>query len=224
MAAWRQAADAIEAAVAPELAQLGEPSEPGVHAALAGLYPEGALVYTASSMPIRDQEAFLPSVPREIRFLCNRGANGIDGIVSSAAGAAAASGRPTYVVTGDLGLAYDMAGLAAARDLQAPFRVIVLNNNGGGIFHFLPQADQLDPEEFEALLGTPSDLDIAKIASLFDFDHQRVASLTDLPPALAADRVIVEVPTDRARNVELHKSSPKPLVDVHIRRGQRRRE
>jgi 2-succinyl-5-enolpyruvyl-6-hydroxy-3-cyclohexene-1-carboxylate synthase len=204
LGSWRDAAGSIEAAVGGELGKLGEPSEPGVHAALAGVYPEGALVYTASSMPIRDQEAFLPATPRDLRFLCNRGANGIDGLLSSAAGAAAASGRPTYAVIGDLGLTYDMAGLAAARHAPGPFRVVVLNNGGGGIFHFLPQADQLDPAEFETLLATPQGLDVARIAALFDFDHRRIDSLDQLSPVLDGDRVIAEVPIDRATNLELH--------------------
>ena len=138
---------------------------PGAHAALARLYADGDLVYTASSMPIRDQEAFVPSAATQVRFLCNRGANGIDGLISSGIGAAAASGRPTWIVTGDLGLHHDMNGLAALRHASAPVRIVVLNNDGGGIFEFLPQAEQLDRDEFEALLGTPLGLDPARIAA-----------------------------------------------------------
>ena len=111
----------------------------------AGLYADGDLVYTASSMPIRDQEAFLAGGPAEVRFLANRGANGIDGLISSGIGAAAATGRPTWIVTGDLGLFHDMNALAALRHAEVPVRIVVLDNDGGGIFEFLPQAAQIDP-------------------------------------------------------------------------------
>ena len=88
-------------------------------------------------------------------FLANRGANGIDGLISSGIGAAHASGRPTTIVTGDLGLLHDLGGLAALREVSTPVRIVVIDNDGGGIFHFLPQESALDGEEFEALLGTP---------------------------------------------------------------------
>ena len=104
---------------------------------------DGDLVYTASSMPIRDQEAFLPPTTPDALFLCNRGANGIDGLISSGIGAAHASGRPTTIVTGDLGLLHDIGGLAALREVEAPVRIVVIDNDGGGIFHFLPQAQAL---------------------------------------------------------------------------------
>ena len=102
-------------------------------------HADGDLVYTASSMPIRDQEAFLGAGDADVLFLCNRGANGIDGLISSGIGAAHASGRPTTIVTGDLGLLHDIGGLAALRDVSTPVRIVVIDNDGGGIFHFLPQ-------------------------------------------------------------------------------------
>ncbi len=155
-------------------------------------------------MPIRDQEAFLPSAATEVRFLCNRGANGIDGLISSGVGAAAATGRPTWIVTGDLGLHHDMNGLAALRHASAPVRIVVLNNDGGGIFEFLPQAEQLDRDEFEALLGTPLGLDPARIAALYDLPHARVERLEGLADAAGQGTALIEIPVDRRRNVELH--------------------
>ena len=109
-------------------------------------YVDGDLVYTASSMPIRDQEAFLPPGDADVLFLANRGANGIDGLISSGIGAAHASGRPTVIVTGDLGLLHDLGGLAALRDVSVPVRIVVVNNDGGGIFGFLPQAQAMAEE------------------------------------------------------------------------------
>jgi 2-succinyl-5-enolpyruvyl-6-hydroxy-3-cyclohexene-1-carboxylate synthase len=202
--AWTSASEAAASAVAEELAGIDRPTEPGVHARLGELYSEGDLVFTASSMPIRDQESFVASGPAGVRFLCNRGANGIDGQISTALGAAAASGRPTWAVLGDLALFHDMNGLAALREVEAPVRIVVIDNGGGGIFEFLPQAEALERDEFEALLGTPSGLEVERIAALYGIEHVRVDSLDDL--AAPAERpIILDVAVDRAENVALHR-------------------
>jgi 2-succinyl-5-enolpyruvyl-6-hydroxy-3-cyclohexene-1-carboxylate synthase len=96
-------------------------------------------------------------------------------------------------------------GLAALRHARAPVRIVVLNNDGGGIFEFLPQADQLDRDEFEALLGTPLGLDHARIAALYDLPHRRVDQLDRLADAAAQGTALIEIPVDRRRNVELHR-------------------
>ena len=114
-AAWLRAAEAAEEAIATELTRLEAPSEPGLFAALGNALSDGDLVYTASSMPIRDQEAFIGGGEADALFLANRGANGIDGLISSGIGAATATGRPTWIVTGDLGLFHDMNALASLR-------------------------------------------------------------------------------------------------------------
>jgi 2-succinyl-5-enolpyruvyl-6-hydroxy-3-cyclohexene-1-carboxylate synthase len=181
-------------------------TEPGVHAALGAGYRDGELVYTASSMPIRDQEAFLRPAAAEVRFLCNRGANGIDGLISSGIGAARATGRPTWIVTGDLGLFHDMNALALLRQASAPVRVVVLDNGGGGIFEFLPQADQVGRDEFEAIFGTPVGLDLERVAALYDLPHRRAVTYSDLTGDVVAGTCLIEVPVpDRRRNVELHR-------------------
>ena len=203
-AAWLDAGQQAAAATEAELDGLEEPTEPGAHAALSRLYADGDLVYTASSMPIRDSEAFVPSASTQVKFLCNRGANGIDGLISSGIGAAAASGRPTWIVTGDLGLYHDMNGLAALRHAGATVRIVVLNNDGGGIFEFLPQAEQIEREEFETLLGTPLGLDLARVAAVYDVPHVRVERLDQLADATARGTALIEIPVDRRRNVELH--------------------
>jgi len=148
----------------------------------------------------------MPPGTSEVLFLCNRGANGIDGLVSSGIGAAHASGRPTVIVTGDLGLLHDVGGLAALRDVSTPVRVVVVNNDGGGIFHFLPQQEALPAEEFEALLGTPRGIDLSKAADLFGLDYRRLDDLDALGIALAAGTSLVEVPIDRRENAALHES------------------
>ena len=179
--------------------------EAALHLALGRAHRDGDLVYTASSMPIRDQEAFLAPGDADVLFLCNRGANGIDGLISSGIGAADASGRPTTIVTGDLGLLHDIGGLAALRDVLTPVRIVVIDNGGGGIFHFLPQQEALAGEEFEALLGTPRGVSVARAAALFNLPYRHLENLADLPTALAAGTGLIEVRTDRATNVAAHR-------------------
>jgi 2-succinyl-5-enolpyruvyl-6-hydroxy-3-cyclohexene-1-carboxylate synthase len=201
---WLEAEAAARDVLAGELEGLEEITEPGLHFALGQAHADGDLVYTASSMPIRDQEAFLPPTETDVLFVCNRGANGIDGLISSGIGAARASGRPTTIVTGDLGLLHDIGALAALRDISTPVRIVVIDNEGGGIFGFLPQAEALPSDEFEALLGTPRGINAAKAADLFDLRHRRLESLDDLTDAFAAGTGLIEAKTNRQANVELH--------------------
>lgn len=203
-ARWLEAEAVAHSVLEAELTG-AELSEPALHWALGQAHRDGDLVYTASSMPIRDQEAFLPSGEVGVCFLCNRGANGIDGLVSSGIGAAQASGRPTTIVTGDLGLLHDLGGLAALSDVSTPVRIVVINNDGGGIFSFLPQAGALGNEEFEALLGTPRGVDAAKAADLFDLPYRKVERLSELAPALAAGTGLIEVRVERQGNADLHR-------------------
>jgi 2-succinyl-5-enolpyruvyl-6-hydroxy-3-cyclohexene-1-carboxylate synthase len=200
---WLSAERVARAAIEAEL-DGGEISEPALHLALGRAHRDGDLVYTASSMPIRDQEAFLGSEETDALFLCNRGTNGIDGLISAGIGAAQATGRPTTIVCGDLGLLHDIGGLAALREVETPVRIVVIDNDGGGIFHFLPQQQALADDEFEALLGTPRGVDVAKAASLFDLPHHRLESLAELPIALATGTGLIEVKTNRHTNVAVH--------------------
>jgi 2-succinyl-5-enolpyruvyl-6-hydroxy-3-cyclohexene-1-carboxylate synthase len=202
---WLEAEASARRAVEEQLGALDHPSEPGLQLALGAALGDGDLVYTASSMPIRDQEAFMPPGDADVAFLCNRGANGIDGLISSGIGAAAACGRPTTVLTGDLGLLHDLGSLASVGEPEPPVRIVVIDNGGGGIFHFLPQSAALEEPEFEALLGTPRGVDIARAAALFGLDHRRLESLADLPAALAAGTGLIEIPVDRRANVDLHR-------------------
>jgi 2-succinyl-5-enolpyruvyl-6-hydroxy-3-cyclohexene-1-carboxylate synthase len=211
---WLGAARAAEAAIDAELEAQGGVSEPGLHRALGRAYRSGELVYTASSMPIRDQEAFLPSGEADVLFLANRGANGIDGLVSSGIGAAHASGRPTVIVTGELGLLHDLGALAALGDVATPVRIVVIDNGGGGIFDFLPQAGELDAEEFEALLGTPRPIALERAAELFGIPHRRVGDLSNLGETLAAGTALIEVRTDRSENVVLHRLLTERAVEA----------
>src|SRR5512132_820182 len=171
--------------------------------------PAGATIIVASSMPVRDVEAF--ARPRTgVRVLANRGVNGIDGFVSTVLGVASASPGPTVALLGDLCLLHDANGLvgAAGRGVDATF--VVLDNDGGGIFSFLPQAEL--PEHFELLFGTPHGVDLAALASMHRLPAQRVEKAGEVVPAveaaIAAGGVrFVIVPTERAENVKRHRDA-----------------
>jgi 2-succinyl-5-enolpyruvyl-6-hydroxy-3-cyclohexene-1-carboxylate synthase len=201
--AWTGADRSVRGAVGERLEELTELSEPGVWPALAEELRDGDVVLAASSMPVRDLEAFMPPANAAARFLSNRGANGIDGLVSTAAGAAAASAGRTFAVLGDLALIHDLGGLRAAAETD--LRLIVIDNSGGGIFHFLPQADALPDDEFEALLGTPSNLDLAAACELFGLSVATPGSPAELSEALAGEARAVIVRVDRHRNRVLHR-------------------
>jgi len=202
--AWTAADRAARAAIVSELEGLDELSEPGTWLALGEALGDDDTVLAASSMPVRDLEAFLPSGPRRVRFYANRGTNGIDGQVSTASGIAKANGTRTWAVLGDLALFHDLGGLSAAQHAEN-LRLLILDNGGGGIFHFLPQAEALPEDEFEALLGTPAGIDPAAAAGLFGLSVATPASPAELTAALAGDARMVVVRTDRRRNLELHR-------------------
>jgi 2-succinyl-5-enolpyruvyl-6-hydroxy-3-cyclohexene-1-carboxylate synthase len=198
---WRRA----DSLVRPELDATGDPFEPKVWVAAAEAAPEGAAVWIASSMPIRDTEAFLPASERELRTLANRGANGIDGTVSSALGARLATGAPVVLFTGDVALLHDLGGLLAAKRLGAELTIVCANNGGGGIFDYLPVAGAADQADYEQHIATPSGIDLAHVAALAGMRHTRVETAAEVADAVRAGPGLVEAITDRARNVELHR-------------------
>jgi 2-succinyl-5-enolpyruvyl-6-hydroxy-3-cyclohexene-1-carboxylate synthase len=203
-ASWLEAERAVREVVDGRIRSLSELSEPGIWDALGRALRDGDSVFAASSMPVRDLEAFLRPGPEGVRFAANRGANGIDGLVSTSAGLAAGSGSRTWAVLGDLALFHDLGGLAAVEH-ASELRLIVIDNSGGGIFHFLPQAEVMTEDEFEALLGTPAGRDPADAAGLFDLTVAIPETPAALDEALAADARMIVVRTDRARNLELHR-------------------
>lgn len=211
LASWRAVDDAAGKALSDYANGLDEPFEGGALADVMSCLPDCATLFVSSSMPVRDLDAFCAGDDRNIRVLANRGANGIDGVVSSALGAAAAAsvsgGGPLVLVIGDLALYHDMNGLLAARLYGLDATVVVINNDGGGIFSFLPQAAH--PLHFERLFGTPHGLTFAPVAELYGARYHSVHDSASLLSAVAAGVSgsglhIVELCTDRARNVELH--------------------
>jgi len=209
LAGWRLADERAGAAIDDVL---GEGlSEPAVARELGRRLPADATLFVASSMPIRDVERFTPVRADPPRVLSNRGANGIDGTVSSAFGAAAVSAGPVVLLIGDVALAHDIGGLLAGRRLGLALTIVVLNNDGGGIFEFLPIAAERDV--FEQHVATPHGLDFVHAAALYGCEHTRVDSLdafaTQLDAALAGGATsIIEVRGDRSDNLALHRRMP----------------
>jgi 2-succinyl-5-enolpyruvyl-6-hydroxy-3-cyclohexene-1-carboxylate synthase len=205
--AWRDPDAAAAAAIDAVLGD-GGLSEPLVARALAAELPADATLFVASSMPVRDIESFAAARGDGPRVLCNRGANGIDGTVSSAFGAAAVTAGPIVLLIGDVALAHDIGGLLATRRLGLAITVVLLDNDGGGIFEFLPIAGARDV--FEEHVATPHGLDFAHAAALYGCAFTDVADLAGLRAALeralAGDvTTIVRVRSDRAANLALHR-------------------
>jgi 2-succinyl-5-enolpyruvyl-6-hydroxy-3-cyclohexene-1-carboxylate synthase len=182
-------------------------TEPYIAHHLVGTLPEQANLFVSSSMPIRDVDAFAPAGGVPLRVLANRGANGIDGIVSSAVGVSLASGRPTVLLTGDLAFLHDVGGLLTARRCGASLTVVVVNNDGGGIFSFLPVAKAT--EHFESLFGTPHGVDLSHAAALYGARFWRPTTLAGFFEAMGAGVKgglhVIEVRTERGSNVEVHR-------------------
>ncbi len=207
LAGWRAADERAAVAIAGVLG--GEAlSEPLVARTLAADLPPHATLFVASSMPVRDIESFTAVRADAPRVLCNRGANGIDGTISSAFGAAAVAGGPVVLLIGDVALAHDVGGLLAARRLGLALTIVLLDNDGGGIFEFLPIAAARDA--FEEHVATPHGLDFAHAAALYGCAYADVGDRAGLRDALGAalareGTTIIRVAGERAANVALHR-------------------
>jgi 2-succinyl-5-enolpyruvyl-6-hydroxy-3-cyclohexene-1-carboxylate synthase len=216
---WREAWTDPDAAAAAAIdRQLGGAlSEPLVARRLSEMLDAQATLFVASSMPIRDVETFLPAGDDHPRVLSNRGANGIDGTASAAFGVAATTPSPTVLLIGDVALAHDIGGLLARKRLGLRLTIVLLNNDGGGIFHFLPVAGQRDA--FEEHVATPHGLDFARAAALYGCAYERPEDVAGLRPAversLSSPRVtIIEVRTDREQNLALHRRIAEAVQEV----------
>ncbi|HZB41530.1 MAG TPA: 2-succinyl-5-enolpyruvyl-6-hydroxy-3-cyclohexene-1-carboxylic-acid synthase [Ilumatobacter sp.] len=200
MARWRHAEQRADAAIS-EFLDGRKLTEPGVARALADNLDSEAELVVASSMPVRDLEWFGGA---RARAHANRGANGIDGTLSTALGRAL-KGVPTLVWVGDIAFVHDANALVAITERGVDLRIVVADNRGGGIFSFLPQASQLPAERFEQLFGTPHDTDIEAMAAAHHVPAATVERADELVEAIGRPGPsVTRVVTDRAENVRVH--------------------
>ena len=177
--------------------------------------PEDGQIFVANSMTIRDFDYFWFSGESKAVLYGNRGVNGIDGTISTALGLAA-NGRPTYLVTGDLSLFHDLNGLAVAKTHNLNLTIILHNNDGGGIFEYLPQKGT---KHFDYLFSTSQGLDYSGAAKLYGCGYTKISSPDELSSVLAkigqeSGVHIIEIPTNREYSRELHKKYTKVSVDM----------
>jgi 2-succinyl-5-enolpyruvyl-6-hydroxy-3-cyclohexene-1-carboxylate synthase len=204
---WRWVSSHTRDAVRAVLRRHPGLSEPRAILELSALLPTDTTLVVGNSMPVRDLDSFLPNRSRPLRVLANRGASGIDGVVSTGLGVAAAGRRPTVILLGDISLYHDLNGLLAAGRFGLDATIVVFNNDGGGIFSLLPQADI--EEGFEELFGTPHGLDFSHAAALYGLDFHRPDEWRGLRRAVnRAVRqrgvTLIELRTDRKANAALH--------------------
>lgn len=190
--------------------------------ALSEAIPECSTLYVGNSMAIRDVDTFFMTTPKAIEILANRGANGIDGMVSSGAGAAAAAGKPVTLLLGDLSFFHDMNGLLAVKHYNLDLTILLVNNNGGGIFSFLPQAK--DKKHFEALFGTPVDLEFRKAIEMYGGEYAVAATESELKERLyetyqRQGLKVIEVRTDREENVIWHRRIWQAIEEEILQNG-----
>ncbi len=233
---WTEAERAASEAIAATLAAHPEPTEPAIARDVVSHLPDQSALVVSSSMPVRDVEWYAEPGPDIVQVFANRGANGIDGVVSTGVGVALTAGSdgpytitltagggdrspplpralgsrcPTAVLVGDVAFLHDSTALVglAARGLN--LTIIVIDNDGGGIFSFLPQGTQVPAERFEQLFGTPHGVDLTKLAEAHSIPCQVLTTQAEIGPAVAASAArggtqILLVRTDRAANVAVH--------------------
>jgi 2-succinyl-5-enolpyruvyl-6-hydroxy-3-cyclohexene-1-carboxylate synthase len=207
LARWKR--PAMRARRALDRALAGEPTlfEGTVLADLVARLSDGTSLHVGNSLPVRALDTFVGGAPGALQVACNRGANGIDGVVATALGATAAGRLPTVLVVGDLSFLHDVGALQIAARHRLPLLVLVVNNDGGGIFSFLPQAALADT--FETLFGTPHGLAFAGAVEMCGGRYVRAARRADVVAAIDAWRdapafTVVEIPSDRAATRALH--------------------
>lgn len=174
---------------------------------LTDILPEGATLFVGNSMPIRDLDSFFHNNGKNIRVMANRGANGIDGTVSTALGAALYS-QSMYLVLGDLTFFHDLNGLIAAKLYNIDIHIILVNNNGGGIFSFLPQSEH--PKNFELLFGTPLNIEFEHAVRMFNGNFTKIQNwdhfAVEMNQSVEQSGInVYEIVTNREKNRDEHR-------------------
>lgn len=200
---WRTADLVAAGAVDRVLDEAPGVTEPRLARDLVAGLPGGSLLFSAASMPIRDLDQVMRP-RRGIRIMASRGASGIDGLVSTAMGAALAHSGRSYALLGDLAFLHDQNGLVLGpRERRPDLAIVVVNNQGGGIFSLLPQAALRDP--FERVFGTPHDVDLEGLVRAHGVPYRRLEAAADLSKVVAGEGLrVIEARTDREANAVLH--------------------
>lgn len=204
LSSWQRAEFIAQQSISKSLAEELDPSEPAIARELSKSIPSGSRLVVSSSMPVRDMEWF--AEPRDgLPVYANRGASGIDGVVSTAIGVALAARVPTFLLIGDIAMLHDSNGLIGLTKRYADVRVVCIDNRGGGIFSFLPQATSLNLDRFEQLFGTPHVSNIELIAKAHGVTSLKIESIDSLINQIARPGPWVGcVTTNRAKNVAVH--------------------
>ena len=202
--AWKRCEKNARTALDEELSRQTQLTEPLCAVTVSEAIAAGTNLVVSSSMPVRDLEWFAP--PRDgVRVLSNRGVNGIDGVVSTAVGVALSSKSPTALLIGDIAMLHDSNGLLNLIRRDAQMKIIVIDNEGGGIFSFLPQAQAMEGDQFEQLFGTPHSVDFAALAKTHGIAFTWVATAEELRRELGNPATsMIGVRTDRSKNVDDH--------------------
>ena len=210
LALWAESNAAARTALDAAIVGLDELFEGQAVVDLAGALTEGSTLVAGNSMPVRDIDSFFPTMDRAVRIVGTRGASGIDGVNSGAAGAAAVASGPVALLIGDLSFLHDVNGLWPIRRHDLSLTVVLVNNDGGGIFSFLPQRTSM-PARFEEWWGTPHGLDLSHAVALHGGRHAILESgPTSGASAAIGDALqrpgldVLELRTNRDRNVALH--------------------
>jgi 2-succinyl-5-enolpyruvyl-6-hydroxy-3-cyclohexene-1-carboxylate synthase len=213
---WTGASEKAGENLERSLPERGEISEPLVARTVSRLTPEGWGLFLASSMPVRDMDTHAAPGGTVASVATNRGASGIDGTVASAAGFVAGLGRPAVLVIGDLAMLHDLNSLAMLRNLPHPIVIVAINNDGGGIFSFLPVSEHRDI--FEPYFGTPHGLGFESAATMFGLAYENPTTGEAFARAFreAYERessTLIEVRTDRDANLTLHRDLQQRVTD-----------
>jgi len=206
---WGSIAQATSTILTSTIEDYNDLFEGRVFMELQTLLPEDSHLVIGNSMPIRDCDTFLWGSAKNITVLGNRGVNGIDGMVSTALGVSVTRHKPTVLVVGDLTFYHDLNGLLAAKKYGLNLTIVVINNDGGGIFPFLPQAEH-HPDHFEEYFGTPTGLDFSLVTAMYGGTFTRIENWNDFRAAVTRGITegglhVVEVPTNRESNVAMHR-------------------
>jgi 2-succinyl-5-enolpyruvyl-6-hydroxy-3-cyclohexene-1-carboxylate synthase len=192
-------------------------TEPYVARRLTELIPAQTALFVSNSMPVRDVDIYGGQAQAGIRIGVNRGASGIDGIMATAVGFAEGTQRPTTVLLGDLACIHDMNSLAMVTQCEQPIIVVVINNHGGGIFHFLPVAEQTDV--FDTHFRTPHDLAFAGVARTCGLAYCRPQTKAEFDEAYqgatrSQQATLIEVVTDSKENFEFRKQMKRAILEA----------